>query len=69
MVLDASAHFDAGWSGRKTFLMPTELNTQFDASARFDAGHATYNLLIDAQAFNRGNMVHVYRPCPLSSVQ
>ena len=40
---------------------PSRTSVQFrrllqnDASARFDAGHATHNLLIDAQASNRGN--------------
>ena len=40
--------------------MPAEFNVQIDASAPFDTGHETHNLLIDAQASNRGNTVHVY---------
>ena len=51
-VLDASAHFDAGWRGRNTFWTPAEFNVQIDASAPFDSGHTTHNLLIDAQASN-----------------
>ena len=51
-VLDASAHFDAGWSGRNTFWTPAEFNVQIDASAPLDAGHAIHNLLIDTQASN-----------------
>ena len=31
---------------------------QNDASARFDAWYAAHNLLIDAQASNRGNSVY-----------
>ena len=58
-VLDASAHFDAGWSGRNMFLTPAEFNVQINVSAPFDAGHPTHNLLIDAQASNRGNRVLV----------
>ena len=56
-VLDASAHFDAGWSGRNTFWTHAEFNVRIDASAPFDAGHAAHNLLIDGQASNRGNTV------------
>ena len=55
--LYGSVHFDIGWSGCNT--MPTEFNVQIDASAHFDARHATHNLLIDAQASNRGNMVQM----------
>ena len=51
-ILDTSAHFDAGWSGRNTFQTPAEFNVQIDASAPFDAGHATHNMLIDSQASN-----------------
>ena len=58
-VLDASAHFDAGWSGRNTFQTPSQFNVQIDACAPFDAGHATHNLLIDAQVSNRGNRLYV----------
>ena len=36
--------------------MPAEFNVQIEASAPFDAGHATHNLF-DAQASNRGNTV------------
>ena len=54
-ILDASAHFDARLSGRNTFQAPLKFNFQIDASAPFDARHATHNLLIDAQASNRGN--------------
>ena len=42
--------------------MPAEINVQIDASAAFDAGHATHNLLIDAQASNRGNTVNTHMP-------
>ena len=52
LVLDASAHFDAGWSGRNTFWTTEEFNVQIDECAPFDDGHATHNLLIDAQASN-----------------
>ena len=38
--------------------MPLKFNVQIDASAPFDAGHATHNLLVDAQASNQGNTVH-----------
>ena len=38
--------------------MPPKLNVQIDASAPFDAGHATHSLVIDAQASNRGYMVY-----------
>lgn len=31
---------------------------QINASSHFDAGHATHNLLTDAQVSNRGNMVN-----------
>ena len=51
-VLDASAHFDTRWSGRNMFLTPVEFNIQIDVSAPIDAGHATHNLLIDAQVSN-----------------
>ena len=34
-----------------------------DASAHFDAGHATHNLLIDAQVSNRGCPVSRRVPC------
>ena len=37
-ALDASARFDAGWSGSKTFYTPSKFNVQIDASAPFDAG-------------------------------
>ena len=30
-VLDASAHFDAGWNGRNMFLTPAEFNVQIEA--------------------------------------
>ena len=57
LILDASVHFDARWSGRNMFLTPSKFNIQIDACAPFDVGHATHNLLIDAQASNRGNTV------------
>ena len=42
--------------------MPAEINIQIDASAAFDTGHATHNLLIDAQVSNRGNTVNTHMP-------
>ena len=54
-ILDASAHCDAGSSGINMFQTPLKFNVQIDASAPSDAGHATHNVLIDAQASNRGN--------------
>ena len=37
--------------------MSPKLNVQIDASAPFDAGQAKHNLVIDAQASNRGYTV------------
>ena len=56
-VLDATARFDAMWRGRDTLWTPSKFNVQIDASAPFDRGHATHNLLIDAQASNGGYTV------------
>ena len=51
-VLDASARFEAGWSGHNMFL-----HVQIDACAPSSAGHATPDLLIDVQVSNGGNTV------------
>ena len=52
-VLDASAPFDAGWTWY--VLDAFKVNVQIGACAPFDARHATYDLLINAEASKRGN--------------
>ena len=43
--------------------MPSKFNVQIDTSAPFDSRHPTHNLLIDAQASNRGNTVNEMHIC------
>ena len=61
-VLDTSARFDGGWSGRTVIRSRRLQNSTFKLMpvlprVLLDAGHATHDLLIDAQASNRGNTV------------